>query len=121
MALMPMFWGRDAILDVESENIFKGFGFSGHSNMAETDAEGGLQAIASTQKAEQEIGACSRKSSDGEGDDKDYRRRGYKRQSESHVFTAKPFLLPSRVSQDSKWEIVREQSVSEFFVLLQFI
>ena len=45
MALMPMFWGRDAILDVESENIFKRFGFSGHSNMAETDAEGGLQQL----------------------------------------------------------------------------
>ena len=45
MALMPMFWGRDAILDVESENFFKRFGLSGHSNMGETDAEGGLQQL----------------------------------------------------------------------------
>lgn len=29
MALMPMFWGRDAILDVESESFVRS-GFSGH-------------------------------------------------------------------------------------------
>ena len=45
MALMPMFWGRDAILDVESENFLKKIGFGGHCNIAEADAEGRLQQL----------------------------------------------------------------------------